>query len=92
MLNSNRRFRPLLMAASLAAAVMITGCTARVGVGYRAYDPYYHDRHIWDDHEIEFYNRWSDETHRDRHRDFRKLKRNEQQEYWNWRHNHSDKH
>jgi hypothetical protein len=79
------------VAAALALPVMLFGCAAHVGVGYR-YDPYYHDRHAWDDHEIVFYNQWTDETHRDRRRDFRKLKRHDQEEYWNWRHNHPDKH
>lgn len=92
MLIPKEGIRSLLLLALFAISVTITGCTARVGVGYRAYDPYYHDRHVWDDHEIEFYNQWSDETHRDRHRDFRKLNRDEQREYWEWRHKHGDKH
>jgi hypothetical protein len=92
MLDTKQPFRSLLMVASLATSVLLTGCAARVGVGYRAYDPYYHDRHIWDDREIQFYNQWSDETHRDRHREFRKLKKHEQAEYFNWRHNRPDKH
>ena len=82
----------VLMAAFLATPLLITGCSARVGVGYRVYDPYYRDYHVWDDGEVVYYNRWAGETHRDAHRDFRKLNRNEQKEYWNWRHSHSDKH
>ncbi|HXP86657.1 MAG TPA: hypothetical protein VN841_18145 [Bryobacteraceae bacterium] len=31
------------------------------------------------------------ETHRDPHRDFRKLNRDEQQEYWKWRHDRPDR-
>lgn len=90
--NSKRHLRALLMAAFLATPLLITGCSARVGVGYRVYDPYYRDYHVWDDGEVVYYNRWAGETHRDAHRDFRKLNRNEQKEYWNWRHSHSDKH
>lgn len=91
MLDARYSIRSVLAVAALAASVMITGCAARVGVGYRANDPYYHDRHPWDDHEILFYNQWNDETHRDRHREFRKLKHSEQKEYWDWRHKHADK-
>jgi len=91
MLNSKRWLRSLLIVASLAAPVMITSCAARVGVGYRVYDPYYSDYHTWDDHETVFYNQWVVETHRP-HREFRQLKRDEQKEYWTWRHNHPDRH
>ncbi len=90
MLQPNRCCRLLVLAATLVPCAFVTGCGARVGVGYR-YDPYYRDRHAWDDREIVYYNQWTDETHRDRHRDFRKLKKHDQQEYWNWRHNH-DRH
>jgi hypothetical protein len=80
----------LLVAAALALPVIVTGCAARVGVGmgYRVHDPYYADDHVWDDHERVYYNQWVVETHRDPHRDFRKLKRDDQKQYWNWRHNH----
>jgi hypothetical protein len=91
MLPVKQHLGALVMAACLASQVIITGCAARVGVGYRVHDPYYHDYHRWDDHEIVYYNQWAVETHRDQHRDFRKLKRGEQKEYWTWRHNHPDK-
>jgi hypothetical protein len=57
---------------------------------YRAYDPYYNDYHRWDDHERIYYEQWSRENHRDEHRDFRQLDKNEQKEYWTWRHSHPD--
>ena len=57
---------------------------------YRVYDPYYTDYHVWNDDEVGYYNRWAAETHRDPHRDFRKLNKDEQKEYWTWRHNHGD--
>ena len=90
MQNLKRRSCSLLLAGAFIATAFI-GCAARVGVGYRAYDPYYHDYHAWDDHETVFYNQWAVETHRDPHRDYRKLKHNEQKEYWDWRHK-KDKH
>jgi len=54
----------------------------------------YHDRehnddHQWNDHEDRAYRMWAKENHR-KYRDFAKLKENDQQAYWAWRHNHSD--
>jgi hypothetical protein len=82
-----RFFRTGLVAAGLLAAVIIPGCAVHADVGYRAYDPYYRDYHVWSGPEIGFYNQWAVETHRDPHRDFRRLNKRDQREYWNWRHN-----
>jgi hypothetical protein len=79
------------LTASLFAAVLLTGCEAHVGVGYRVYDPYYGDYHVWNDPEIGYYNQWVVETHRP-HRDFRKLSREDQHAYWTWRHTRGDHH
>jgi len=45
----------ILVAATL---VFLSGCATHVGVGvgYRSYDPYYRDYHVWDDHERVYYN------------------------------------
>jgi len=77
----------LLLAAVLASPLAITGCAARAG--YQVYDPYYNDYHRSDDHEIVYYNQWETETHRD-HRDFNKRDKDEQKQYWAWRHDHPD--
>jgi hypothetical protein len=86
-----KRVSKHLLSAALAIAVaspalMMTGCAARVGVGYRVYDPGYADYHVWDNNEAGYYARWEGETHRD-HRDFRKRPAAEQKEYFTWRHN-----
>lgn len=78
----------LFLAAALASSLASLGCEHH----YRVYDPYYTDYHVWNRDEIVFYNRWAHETHRDEHRDFRKLPPDEQKEYWTWRHNHGDRH
>ena len=79
----------MLAAAVLTAVAATIGCVgASVRVGYRAYDPYRSDYHVWDANEGVFYNQWVVETHRDNRGDFRRLKRDEQQEYWKWRHDH----
>jgi hypothetical protein len=78
-----RRFSTFLLTAALSAAVLMGGCSANVG--YRSYDPYYNDYHVWGNDEVVYYNHWEHDTHRD-HRDFRKRNKDEQKEYWNWRH------
>jgi hypothetical protein len=52
---------------------------------YRVYDPYYNDYHVWNDGELVYYRQWAREYH-DPGRDFRKLRAEEQKEYWTWRH------
>ncbi len=79
----------LLLAVSLIVPLVTAGCAEH---RYRVYDPYYHDYHRWDDHEVVYYNQWATETHRDPHRDFKKLDDNEKKEYWTWRHSHPDQH
>ena len=75
----------LLLAAAIATSVGGTACGGhRV---HRVYDPYYTDYHVWNGDEVVFYNRWVDETHRPRV-EFRRLRPEEQKEYWTWRHNH----
>ena len=82
------RFRRLLLASIFLVPLATLGCG---GHHYRTFDPYYNDYHRWDDHERVYYNQWAVETHRDAHRDYRQLNKDEQKEYWTWRHNHPDR-
>ena len=75
-----------LLAATFVVAAFTTGCTVHAGY----YDPYYHDRHPYDG-EVVFYQQWETETHRD-HVDLNHRNKNEQKEYWDWRHKHDDHH
>ena len=77
--------RKAYLAVALSVGAVLSGCAARVGYGYNVYDPYYGDYHVWTDPEPLYYNQWIIETHRP-HRDFRKLRPQQQREYWNWRH------
>ena len=86
-----RHLASALLAVALASPALITGCATRVSTGYRIHDGYYNDDHIWDDNEIVFYTRWEGETHRD-HRDFRRRPREEQKEYFTWRHDREHEH
>lgn len=85
MLLKCRYFRSVLLGAALLSPLMITGCAAHVSAGYRVYDPYYRDYHVWGPGEDVYYNRWLGERHYER-RDFRRLNRDQQRDYWQWRH------
>ena len=85
MLNA-KKIRSTLLSIGFLASSGLTGCAVHAGIGYRVYDPYYSDYHVWNDGEIAYYNRWAAETHRDPHRDFRKLSHGDQQAYFKWRH------
>lgn len=87
MSRGHRIVSSVFLAAALFAPVAFSGCSARAS--YRVYDPGHEDYHVWDDNEGVYYQRWEGETHRD-HRDFHKRNSDEQKEYWNWRHAHSD--
>ena len=86
MLTAKRWIGLCFVFAALVASVATTSCAARVGVGYRVYDPYHRDYHRWNNDEVRFYGQWRGETRRDSRRDYRDLNRDEQREYWNWRH------
>jgi hypothetical protein len=83
-----KRFRLLLLASAISLPLATVGCAEH---HYRTHDPYYNDYHRWDDHERVYYNQWVVETHRNPQRDYRKLNKDEQKEYWTWRHNHPDR-
>ena len=70
----------------LLGTVLLSACAHE----YRVYDPYRNDYHHWDDREDVYYNRWAHESHHEG-RHYKKLNRDEQREYWNWRHNHPDR-
>ena len=84
----SRPLSSLLLAAALLSSFAGVACEHHY---YRVYDPYYTDYHYWNADEDAYYHRWAEETHRDWHRDFRRLPEREQKEYWTWRHNHGDR-
>jgi hypothetical protein len=74
----------------LATAFFVPAMTIACGPPrYRVYDSYHNDYHQWDDHETVYYNQWVVENHRE-NRDFRKLNKDDQKQYWDWRHSHHD--
>ena len=77
----------LLLAAGLVSPALNTACAEHHY--YRAYDVDHGDYHQWNDQENVYYHQWVVENHRD-DRDFRKLNKDDQKKYWDWRHNHHD--
>jgi hypothetical protein len=63
-----------------------SGCTATV----RVYDEPHRDYHRWDEREERAYRAYLAEQHRE-YREFRGLDRREQENYWQWRHDHPDR-
>jgi hypothetical protein len=80
-----RKIKSRLLAAAIAATLFPAGCTVHAGY----YDPYYHDRHPYDG-EVVYYQQWEGETHR-QHVDLNHRNKDEQKEYWEWRHK-NDRH
>jgi hypothetical protein len=52
-------------------------------------DSRHNDDHVWNDHEDRAYRMWVQENHR-KYNDFNRLKDRDRQNYWDWRHDHSD--
>jgi hypothetical protein len=77
-----RQFRALVFVVAL-------GSTAGCGVGLRVYDEPHRDYHRWDAREERAYRVYLGEQHRE-YREFGRLERREQDEYWAWRHGHPD--
>jgi len=77
----------ILLGVALATPLLTSGCAARV----RYYDDYYADHHPWNDGEARAYRVWLGERHYE-YREFNRLSRDQQRDYWRWRHEHPDRH
>jgi hypothetical protein len=82
--------RFLLLSALVLSATMISPV---VGLAEQ-HDKRYYDRdgkdyHTWNNNEDHAYRAYLQEQHKD-YRDFNKVKRADQQQYFKWRHTHSD--
>lgn len=56
---------------------------------HRVYDAKHKQYHNWDDNENQAWNRYLSENHKKDHA-FTKATKKEQEEYWDWRHDHPD--
>jgi hypothetical protein len=81
----NRYAAALLLAVGLTAPLVI----ADDQQGKRYYDKSHKDYHQWNENETKTYNLFLNEKHIQVHV-FNKAKPSEQQQYWQWRHEHPD--
>jgi hypothetical protein len=84
---------PRFLTAAVLGAALIAPVSV-MSIPARAADQVYHDRdrnedHHWDTREDHAYRMWVKENHM-KYRAFSKLKDEDQQRYWTWRHEHSD--
>jgi len=87
-MSSGSRYMSLVfLAGALVTPLVTTGCGH-----HRVYDSYHSDYHHWDHNETVYYQQWSVENRRNDHRDYKHLNKDEQKQYWDWRHNHGDHH
>lgn len=80
--------------ASLAGLILTTGLALTTPMSSFAQDHRYHDKkhnddHEWNDHEQQAYKIWQRDHHR-KDMEFDRMSARDQQNYWNWRHSHSD--
>jgi hypothetical protein len=81
-----RYLTTLLLGAALCAPIAVHAKEKRY------YDPYKKDYHEWNDREDRAYRHWlQEERHREYH-PLAKAGKEEQREYWRWRHEHLDWH
>jgi hypothetical protein len=64
-----------------------SGCAGRV----RVYDEYHSDYHDWNHDEDVRYRAYLSDRH-EPYRDYNKLSKDQQKDYWNYRHDHPDNH
>jgi hypothetical protein len=87
-----RNFPRVLNTTFLGALLLVpltTLPTALRADEHKYHDAAHNDDHVWNDHEDRAYRMWLKETHH-KHRDFDKLREEDRQAYWAWRHEHSD--
>jgi len=85
--------RFLILSAFALSAALIAPVVARADdrnhQDKRYYDRQGKDYHTWNNNEDRAYRQYLGEQHRD-YRDFHRTNRNQQQQYFNWRHTHDD--
>jgi hypothetical protein len=84
----HRFWKSALLGAVLMVPVTVTPTALRAD-DRRYEDKEHHDQHAWNAQEDRAYRRWAKENHR-KYATFAKLKEEDQQAYWRWRHDHPD--
>jgi len=83
-----RFLNSLLLGAALVAPIALTTSTLSAE-DRRYHDAAHNDDHAWNAHEDRAYRIWVKDNHR-KYTNFAKLKAEDQQAYWDWRHEHND--
>jgi len=89
----HRFLNAVLLGAALLAPMGIAPITLRAedhNNGRTYHDKQHNDDHEWNSHEDQAYRIWVKQNHGRYNNNFAKLKENDQQTYWGWRHEHSD--
>jgi hypothetical protein len=92
----HRYLATLLLGAAMIAPMAITASPnpqdreERREREQRYYDRTHRDYHVWNDREDGAFRRWANERHYQTNRQFARMKRRQQSEYWRWRHEHPD--
>jgi hypothetical protein len=85
-----RFWNDLLVSAALSIPFAVTPVHLQAQDHHTTYhDKQHNDDHEWNNHEDQAYRIWAKQNHR-KYSDFSKLKEQDQQNYWGWRHEHSD--
>jgi hypothetical protein len=80
----------ILTVALVASGSIVAAATPQeAGSQVRIYDSSHHDYHNWDDREDHAYRGYLTDHHQD-YRAFDKQSHKQQNDYWNWRHQHPD--
>lgn len=88
-INMPRFLNATLLCAALASPFTITPTSLLAQDRKTYHDKQHNDDHQWNDHEDKAYRMYAKENHR-KYVPFVKLKEDDQQSYWGWRHEHSD--
>ncbi len=77
-------------ASTLLAGALLIPATVPTALQAQTYhDAQHNDEHAWNNHEDQAYRIWVKQNHR-KYVNFAKLRAEDQQSYWAWRHEHSD--
>jgi hypothetical protein len=82
-----RYLRTLLLSTALITPALTIACTDHY---YRSYDATYGDYHTWNNGETVYYQKWETDNHYD-HREFKDRDKDQQKQYYDWRHKQDDK-
>jgi hypothetical protein len=84
----SRFWRVGLLSTALMAPIAMTPTVLRAQ-DHTYHDKQHNDDHAWNGQEDKAYRIYAKQNHR-KYSDFARLKEEDQQNYWNWRHEHSD--